>query len=97
VLADALAHFGADVPAALAAYELERRPRTSMVQLQARERGRTYHLASEEEQRQRDLAYQEAQKKNPNAVGIRAEWIYEYDATRCRERFDREPAAVLAG
>ena len=97
VLADALAHFGADAPAALAAYEQERRPRTSQVQLQARERGRTYHLASEEEQRKRDLAYQEAQKKNPNAVGIRAEWIYEYDATRWRERFSEQPAVAVAG
>ena len=94
VLADALAHFAGDVPAALAAYEQERRPRTSMVQLQARERGRTYHLASEEEQRKRDQAFEEAQKKNPNAVGIRAEWIYEYDATRCRERFEKEPVAM---
>ncbi|VXC24111.1 Salicylate 1-monooxygenase [Pantoea brenneri] len=92
VLAQALAHFGGDVPAALAAYEAERRPRTSQVQLQARERGRTYHLSSPEELRQRDLAFQQEQAKNPNAVGIRAEWIYEYDATRCRERFDETQA-----
>ncbi|MBE7374341.1 FAD-dependent monooxygenase [Pseudomonas lopnurensis] len=94
VLAQALVHFGDDVPAALEAYETERRPRTSMVQLQARERGRTYHLSSPEELRRRDLAYQQEQAKNPNAVGIRAEWIYEYDATTCRERFEAEPVAV---
>lgn len=88
VLAQALRHFAGEVPAALAAYETERRPRTSRVQLQARERGRTYHLSSPEELRRRDLAYQQAQKENPNAVGIRAEWIYEYDATACRQRFD---------
>lgn len=92
VLAQALAHFNGDVPAALEAYEQERRPRTSQVQLQARERGKTYHLSTPEELRQRDLAYQKAQAQNPNAVGIRAEWIYEYDATTCRERFAAEPA-----
>lgn len=90
VLAQALTHYKGDLSTALAAYEAERRPRTSQVQLQARERGRTYHLSSPEELRQRDLAYQQEQAKNPNAVGIRAEWIYEYDATRCRERFDAE-------
>jgi salicylate hydroxylase len=90
VLAEALAHFATDIPAALEAYETERRPRTSQVQLQARERGRTYHLSSPEELRKRDLAYQQEQANNPNAVGIRAEWIYEYDATTCRERFDTQ-------
>jgi len=40
--------------------------------------------------RKRDLAYQQEQAKNPNAVGIRAEWIYEYDATICRQRFEAE-------
>ena len=81
------------MPRALEEYEAERRPRTSHVQLQARERGRTYHLSSEEEQRARDIAFQQEQAKNPNAVGIRAEWIYEYDATRCVERF-ATPLAV---
>ncbi|GAB2788621.1 FAD-dependent monooxygenase [Halomonas shantousis] len=90
VLAQALVHFEGDVPAALTAYEDERRVRTSQVQLQARERGRTFHLSSPEELRKRDLAYQQEQAKNPNAVGIRAEWIYEYDATNCRERFETE-------
>lgn len=93
VLASALDHFRGDMPAALAAYEAERRPRTSRVQLQARERGRTYHLSSPEEQRERDLAYQREQAKNPNAVGIRAEWIYEYDAVSCTSRFETPLAA----
>jgi salicylate hydroxylase len=93
VLANALYHFGEDVEAALAAYEVERRPRTSRVQLQARERGKTYHLSSPEEQRERDLAYQREQAENPNAVGIRAEWIYEYDAVSCTSRFDTPPVA----
>ncbi|MDM0026059.1 FAD-dependent monooxygenase [Variovorax saccharolyticus] len=90
VLAAALAHFGADQDAALRAYEAERLPRTARVQLEARERGRTYHLSTPEEQRERDLAFQKQQASNPNAVGIKAEWVYEYDATRCIERFDTE-------
>ena len=92
VLAAALAHYGSDVEAALRAYEAERRPRTARVQLEARERGRTYHLSTPEEQRQRDLEMQRQQAQNPNAVGIKAEWVYEYDATRCTERFNAEPA-----
>jgi salicylate hydroxylase len=90
VLAQALAHFGADVPAALDAYEAERRPRTARVQLEARERGRTYHMSSPEELKKRDQEYKAEQARNPNAVGIKAEWVYQYDATKCRERFERE-------
>lgn len=94
VLAEAIAHHGSDVDAALHAYEAERRPRTSQVQLQARERGRTYHLTSAEEQRKRDEEFRAAQARNPNAVGIRAEWIYEYDATDCARRFDAAQATA---
>lgn len=94
VLAAALAHYGSDQEAALRAYEAERLPRTGRVQLEARERGRTYHLSTPEEQRQRDLAFQAQQAKNPNAVGIKAEWVYEYDATRCTERFDAEASVA---
>lgn len=81
VLAEALARNGEDVERALQIYEAERRPRTARVQLEARERGRTYHLASPEEQRRRDLEIKQRQADNPGAVGIRAEWIYAYDAT----------------
>jgi salicylate hydroxylase len=87
VLAEALAVFGADIGKAVDAYEAERRQRTSRVQLEARERGRTYHLSSPEELRKRNEAFKAEQAKNPNAVGIKAEWVYQYDATTCRERF----------
>ncbi len=90
VLAAALAHRKGDLEAALQAYEKERRPRTARVQLEARERGRTYHFSTPEELRQRDLEMQRQQALNPNAVGIKAEWVYEYDATRCIDRFDAE-------
>jgi len=90
VLAQDLAHFD-DLQEALSAYEEERRPRTARVQLEARERGRTYHLATPEELEKRDREMREQQKANPNAVGIKAEWVYEYDARRCVDRF-RQPA-----
>ncbi|MCL6444986.1 MAG: FAD-dependent monooxygenase, partial [Alicyclobacillus sp.] len=94
VLAEALEYFEGDVLAALEAYETERRPRTTEVQLQSRERGRTYHLSSPEEQRRRDEVFRQKQAQNPNAVGIGAEWVYEYDATTCRERFTRSTASA---
>lgn len=93
VLAAALAHHGADVPAALAAYEAERLARTARVQLEARERGKTYHLASAAELEARDRAFKAAEAANPNAVGIKAEWVYQYDATSCAERFADRRAA----
>jgi salicylate hydroxylase len=97
VLAQALAYFGAgELDAALAAYEAERRPRTARVQLEARERGRTYHLSSPEELRARDLAFRREQALNPNAVGIKAEWVYQYDARTCRERFGQSPVLSAA-
>jgi salicylate hydroxylase len=97
VLAQALSHFGpGDLDAALDAYEAERRPRTTRVQLEARERGRTYHLSSPEESKARDLAFKLEQAKNPNAVGIKAEWVYQYDARTCRDRFGKSPALSAA-
>jgi salicylate hydroxylase len=88
VLAQALSHFGpGELDVALDSYEAERRPRTTRVQLEARERGRTYHLSSPEESRARDLAFKREQARNPNAVGIKAEWVYQYDARTCRDRF----------
>jgi salicylate hydroxylase len=96
VLAEALDVFGRDIGKALDAYEAERMQRTARVQLEARERGRTYHLSSPEELRKRNEAFKAEQARNPNAVGIKAEWVYQYDATTCRERFgtERVPAAA---
>ena len=97
VLAEALDHYGPDaLGAALDAYEAERRPRTARVQLEARERGRTYHLSSEAELRARDLAFKEEQARDPNAVGIKAEWVYQYDARTCRDRFGPAPGGPAA-
>jgi len=94
VLGAALEHFGRDVGAALQAYEAERRPRTSRVQLEARERGKTYHLPSPWAQLKRDLLYRWRELMNPNAVGIQANWVYIYDATTCAQRFGRQALAA---
>jgi salicylate hydroxylase len=97
VLAQALSHFGrGELDVALDSYEAERRPRTTRVQLEARERGRTYHLSSPEESRERDLAFKREQARNPNAVGIKAEWVYQYDARTCRDRFGKSPVLSAA-
>lgn len=87
VLATALDHF-AERDDALTAYEAERRPRTARVQLEARERGKTYHLSSPEELEQRNQEMIRQQQENPNAVGIKAEWVYQYDARQCTTRFN---------
>lgn len=88
VLAQSLAFHGPrQLQQALGAYELERLPRTSRVQLEARERGRTYHLPSAWSQLKRDMTYRWRQLLNPNAVGIQANWVYEYDARDCEARF----------
>jgi salicylate hydroxylase len=81
VLATALAAHGENVPAALRDYEDERLPRTSRVQLESRERGRTYHLPSRWDQMKRDVGFWWRGLFNPHAGGIRANWVYEYDAT----------------
>ena len=82
VLARALAAPGLSPEAALLAYQAERLPRTSRVQLEARERGRTYHLSSGVAQLKRDVAMRFHQLVNPHKGGIRANWVYEYDARK---------------
>jgi salicylate hydroxylase len=82
VLAASLAAHGDDVASALVDYERERLPRTSRVQLEARERGRTYHLPSAFAQARRDFMFWLRGLFNPHASGIRANWVYEYDARK---------------
>lgn len=80
VLAAALDARPDNIPAAFEAYEAERLPRTRRVQLEARERGRTYHLPSAFSQAKRDFVYWLRGLVNPQATGIQANWVYEYDA-----------------
>ena len=86
VLAQALQYRARDVPQALRDYEAERLPRTRRVQLEARERGRTYHLPSRFAQAKRDFKYWARALVNPQASGIGANWVYEYDARDFRSR-----------
>jgi salicylate hydroxylase len=81
VLAASLAAHGQDVQSALRDYEAERMPRTSRVQLESRERGKTYHLPTPLAQLKRDVSYRLQALVNPHASGIKANWVYEYDAT----------------
>jgi salicylate hydroxylase len=81
VLATSLHVHEHDFKSALRDYEAERLPRTSRVQLEARERGKTYHLPSPLAQLKRDVMYQVQAMINPHASGIKANWVYEYDAS----------------
>ncbi|MBB2200987.1 FAD-dependent monooxygenase [Gluconacetobacter tumulisoli] len=90
VLASCLAA-GATVADALSAYEAQRLPRTRRVQLESRERGRTYHLSSPLALWRRDMTYRLRSLINPHRSGIKANWIYEHDAT-----LPPEPAASAA-
>lgn len=86
VLGEALGLFPGSLDRALAAYEAERLPRTSRVQLEARERGRTYHLPTEEEMAARDAEYARRQKEDPRTTGINTDWVYDYDPRSFAQR-----------
>lgn len=91
ILGEALGLYPDNLTEALAAYEAERRPRTSKVQLEARERGRTYHLPTEEEMAARDAEYARRAKEDPRTTGINTDWVYDYDPRRFSARM-REAA-----
>jgi salicylate hydroxylase len=95
VLAASLDGHGSDVASALRDYEAERLPRTSRVQLEARERGRTYHLPSPLAQAKRDFMFWFRGLFNPHTSGIRANWVYEYDARQFQPKIsDAKPRLV---
>jgi 2-polyprenyl-6-methoxyphenol hydroxylase-like FAD-dependent oxidoreductase len=79
VLARVLAN-AANPVAALKEYEQLRLPRTSKVQLESRKRGETYHLASPLKRLYRDVMYRIRQMIDPHSGGIKANWVYAYDA-----------------
>ncbi|RKE70787.1 FAD-dependent monooxygenase [Pseudorhodoplanes sinuspersici] len=96
VLAAALDGHGRDVASAFRDYEAERLPRTSRVQLEARERGRTYHLPSAFAQAKRDFTYWVRGLFNPQTSGIRANWVYEYDARKFRPNVADKSSRLVA-
>ena len=74
MLAACLAEKGDDVPAALAAYERMRRPRTALVQEASRGRLSQNHLPDGPRQRARDRAFAAEDPLGHN------DWLYSYDA-----------------
>jgi salicylate hydroxylase len=96
VLAASLDGHGNDVASALRDYEAERLPRTSRVQLEARERGRTYHLPSPLSQARRDFMFWLRGLFNPHTSGIRANWVYEYDARKFQAAASEDAARLVA-
>jgi salicylate hydroxylase len=96
VLAASLAGHGDDIASALRDYEAERLPRTSRVQLEARERGRTYHLPSALSQAKRDFMFWLRGLFNPHTSGIRANWVYEYDARKFQVTAPEGAARLVA-
>jgi salicylate hydroxylase len=84
VLADLLARQRHDAPAALAAYEAERRPRTARIQLHARERGKINNTTSAFQRFKRDLGYRIKKLIRPQQHTYGIEWIYGHDVTAAR-------------
>lgn len=80
VLARMIEQSGNDLGEALKAYEAIRIPRTARVQLTSREQGKKNHLVSPWARLRRDLGYRLRSLINPQASGLRAAWVYEYDA-----------------
>ncbi|MFD1557304.1 FAD-dependent monooxygenase [Paraburkholderia silviterrae] len=74
-------HAGAGIEAALVAYERQRIPRTSRVQLGARARGATMHLRSPWARMKRNFGFMLQGLRTPESTTHRAEWIFGYDAT----------------
>lgn len=70
-----------DIASALRRYEELRKPRTSEVQLRAREQGKSNHLISPWARLKRDIVYYVRGLINPQMTGLKAGWVYEYDAT----------------
>jgi salicylate hydroxylase len=80
VLGRMLAEPAHDVAEALALYEAIRIPRTTRVLLTSRAQGSKNHLASPWARLRRDIAYRIRNLINPQSTGLKAGWVYEYDA-----------------
>ena len=80
VLARMLAEDRGDIAGALRRYEAIRIPRTARVQLTSRAQGQKNHLISPWARLRRDLVYRFRNLINPQSTGLKAGWVYEYDA-----------------
>jgi salicylate hydroxylase len=79
VLARELAASREDIPAALAAYERERRPRTAQVQLASRAQGKIYHFNSPVARVKRFFGTDRLDQQNVNVLS--KDWLFRYDPT----------------
>lgn len=80
VLARMLERHSDSIDAALADYEAIRIPRTARVQSASREQGKKNHLVSPLARLRRDIAYRIVSLFDKQATGLKAGWVYEYDA-----------------
>ena len=92
VLARMLAENSGDVEQALRRYEAIRIPRTARVQLTSRAQGQKNHLTSPWARLRRDFVYRFRNLINPQSTGLKAGWVYEYDAASV----EAEPARAAA-
>jgi salicylate hydroxylase len=83
VLARELVRTPDDVEAGMRAYEAERRPRTSRVQIAAREQARFLHVASSRETRL--VEGRDAVLGSDLLSNYEIDWLYQYDPTRGRD------------
>jgi salicylate hydroxylase len=70
-----------DIPTVLAAYETERKPRTTRIQIESRTRGRSVQAHSGLARLARNIQYRINALLDPAAPANRADWIYRYDVT----------------
>lgn len=92
VLARMLAPDPGDIDAALRRLEALRIPRTARVQLTSRAQGQKNHLTSPWARLRRDLVYRFRNLINPQSTGLKAGWVYEYDAASV----EAEPESAAA-
>ena len=82
VLSAAIARYGADLDAALLAYERLRAPRARAAVLGSRERARENHLASPWAQLKRDVKFALRERFARDKTVFRTAWLYGYDVGR---------------
>jgi 2-polyprenyl-6-methoxyphenol hydroxylase-like FAD-dependent oxidoreductase len=79
ILARELARSPADIGAALAAYQMERLPRTARVQLLSRAQGEIYHFHSPLARIRRFLKADRFEQRRVNLLS--KDWLFDYDPT----------------
>lgn len=92
VLARVLEQHRSNTVDVLCSYESLRIPRTARVQLTSREQGKKNHLVSPWARLRRDIGYRLKSFINAQESGLKAGWIYEYDANSAAEDMNLKAA-----